>query len=302
MKCDFVWMDGEITPYEKATIHFFTPTLHYGPGVFEGIRCYQTPKGAGVFRLREHLNRFLESIHILGVRDFPYTLEDLRQGIHQTIKANGFGECYIRPLMYLEGPMGLNMDASRPRVAIAAWEWGPYLGAEAIQVGVRMMISSFTRLHPNINMTKSKISGNYVNSMLVKTLALRSGYDEAIILDSNGFVAECTGENLFMVRKGKLYTPPLALVLEGITRDSIMALAEDMGVPPIEKMITRDQLYIADELFICGTAAEVVPVREVDYRVIGSGSMGQITRQLQRDFYQNARGEGIYSDEWLDYI
>ena len=302
MKCDFVWMDGEITPYEKATIHFFTPTLHYGPGVFEGIRCYQTPKGSGVFRLQEHLIRFIDSIHILGVRDFPYTVEDLRRAVHQTIKANGFGECYIRPLMYLEGPMGLNMDRSKPRVAIAAWEWGPYLGEEAVEEGVRMMISSFTRLHPNINMTKSKITGNYVNSMLVKTLALRSGYDEAIILDSNGFVAECTGENLFMVRKGKLYTPPLASVLEGITRDSIMTLAEDMGIPPVEKMITRDQLYIADELFICGTAAEVVPVREVDYRVIGSGSMGPITQKLQRAFYQNARGEGVCSDVWLDYI
>jgi branched-chain amino acid aminotransferase len=295
-------MDGEIIPYEKATIYFFTPTLHYGPGVFEGIRCYQTSKGAGVFRLQEHLRRFLESIHILGVLDFPYTVEDLRQGVHQTIKANGLGECYIRPLMFLEGPMGLNLDASRPRVAIAAWEWGPYLGAEATQVGVRMMISSFTRLHPNVNMTKSKITGNYVNSMLVKTLALRSGYDEAVILDSNGFVAECTGENLFMVRKGQLYTPPLASVLEGITRDSIMVLAEDRGIPPIEKMITRDQLYIADELFLCGTAAEVVPVREIDYRKIGNGSMGPITRQLQKDYYDNARGAGIFSDEWLDYI
>jgi branched-chain amino acid aminotransferase len=302
MKCDFVWMDGEIIPYEKATIYFFTPTLHYGPGVFEGIRCYQTPKGAGVFRLQEHLQRFIDSIHILGVLDFPYTIEDLRQGVHQTIKANGLGECYIRPLMFLEGPMGLNLDASRPRVAIAAWEWGPYLGVEATQVGVRMMISSFTRLHPNINMTKSKITGNYVNSMLVKTLALRSGYDEAVILDSNGFVAECTGENLFMVRKGRLYTPPLASVLEGITRDSIMVLAEDRGISPIEKMITRDQLYIADELFICGTAAEVVPVREIDYRKIGNGSIGPITRQLQKDYYDNARGEGIFSDDWLDYI
>ncbi len=302
MKCDFVWMDGEITPYDKATIHFFTPTLHYGPGVFEGIRCYQTSKGSGVFRLQEHLGRFLDSIHILGVRDFPYTLEELRLAVHQTIKSNGFGECYIRPLMYLEGPMGLNMDASRPRIAIAAWEWGPYLGVEATEVGIRMMISSFTRLHPNINMTKSKITGNYVNSMLIKTLALRSGYDEAIILDSNGFVAECSGENLFMVSKGRLFTPPLASVLEGITRDSIMVLAEDLGIPPVEKMITRDQLYIADELFICGTAAEVVPVREVDYRVIGSGSMGPITRQLQQSFYQNVHGEGVYSDDWLDYI
>jgi branched-chain amino acid aminotransferase len=302
MKCDYVWMDGEMVPYEKATIHFFTPTLHYGPGVFEGIRCYHTPKGPAVFRLREHLERFLDSIHILGVLDFPYTVEELRQAVHQTIQANGLGECYIRPLMYLEGPMGLNLDASRPRVAIAAWEWGPYLGKEATENGVRMMIASFSRLHPNVNMTKSKISGNYVNSMMIKTLALRSGYEEAIILDPNGFVAECTGENLFMVRKGKLCTPPLATVLEGITRDSITVLAENMGYPAQEVMITRDQLYIADELFICGTAAEVVPVREVDYRKIGSGSMGPITRELQREYYQNVRGEGAFSGEWLDYL
>jgi branched-chain amino acid aminotransferase len=302
MKCDYVWMDGEMVPYEKATIPFFTPTLHYGPGVFEGIRCYHTPKGPAVFRLREHLERFLDSIHILGVLDFPYTVEELRQAVHQTIQANGLGECYIRPLMYLEGPMGLNLDASRPRVAIAAWEWGPYLGMEATENGVRMMIASFSRLHPNVNMTKSKISGNYVNSMMIKTLALRSGYEEAIILDPNGFVAECTGENLFMVRKGKLYTPPLATILEGITRDSITVLAENMGYPVQEVMITRDQLYIADELFICGTAAEVVPVREVDYRKIGSGSMGPLTRDLQRAYYQNVRGEGAFSGEWLDYL
>jgi branched-chain amino acid aminotransferase len=302
MKCDFIWMDGEMVPYDQATIPFFTPTLHYGPGVFEGIRCYETPKGSGIFRLREHLERFVDSIHILGVRDFPYTVEDLRQAVHQTIKANSLGECYIRPLMYLAGPMGLNMDVSQPKVSIAAWEWGPYLGEEALEKGVRMMISSFSRLHPNISMTKAKITGNYVNSMLVKTLALRSGYDEAIILDPNGFVAECTGENLFMVNKGTLYTPPLATVLEGITRDSIITLASDLGITVMEIMITRDQLYIADELFVCGTAAEVVPVREVDYRKIGHGSIGPITRELQKSFYKNARGQGAHSNEWLDYI
>ena len=192
MKSDFIWMDGDLVPYDQATVHIITPTLHYGVGVFEGIRCYQTPTGPAVFRLRDHLTRFLESIHILGVQDFPYTVDDLRQAVHQTIKANGFTECYIRPLMYLQGPMGLNMDQSRPRVGIAAWEWGPYLGREAAEKGAHMMVSSFTRLHPNINMTKSKVVGNYVNSMLVKTLAIRSGYDEAVILDPQGYVAECT--------------------------------------------------------------------------------------------------------------
>jgi branched-chain amino acid aminotransferase len=302
MRSDLIWMDGELVPFDQATVHFITPTLHYGPGVFEGIRCYRTPQGPGVFRLREHLERFLDSIHILGINEFPYTLEQLRQGVHQTIRANGFEECYIRPLMYLSGPMGLNMDRSRPRVGIAAWEWGPYLGEEARERGVRMMVSSFTRLHPNIHMTKAKISGNYVNSMMVKTLALRSGYEEAVIMDPQGFVSECTGENLFLVDRGTLYTPPLAIVLDGITRASIFTLAQDLGIPVVEKMITRDQLYIADEVFICGTAAEVVPVREVDTRTVGPGHIGPVTRALQEAFYKEARGKGVHAAEWIDLV
>ncbi len=302
MKSDFIWMDGELVPYEKATVHLLTPTLHYGPGVFEGIRCYQTPQGSAVFRLKEHLERFLESIHILGIIDFPYTVEQLRQAVHQVVAANGFSECYIRPLMYLQGPMGMDMDKSVPRVGIACWEWGPYLGQEAIERGVRMMVASFTRLHPNVNMTKAKISGNYVNSMLVKTLALRSGYDEAVILDPNGYVAECTGENIFLVRKGVLMTPPLANVLEGITRDSLLVLARDAGIPVEEKMLTRDELYIADEVFVSGTAAEVVPVREVDTRKVGDGCVGPVTNALQKAFSQASRGQGKRSLEWLDYV
>jgi branched-chain amino acid aminotransferase len=267
----------------------------------KGFRSYKTPDGPAVFRLREHLERFLDSIHILGITDFPYSVDELRTAVHQTIAANGFSECYIRPLMFLQGPMGLNMDASKPRAAIAVWEWGPYLGEEARERGVKMMVSSFTRLHPNVNLTKSKVCGNYVNSMLVKTLALRSGYEEAVILDPEGYVAECTGENIFMVWRGKLYTPPLALVLDGITRDSIMALAKDMEIPVEEKMITRDQLYIADEVFLSGTAAEVVPVREIDTRKIGKECIGPVSRRLQEAYYQNARGAGKHS-EWLDYV
>jgi branched-chain amino acid aminotransferase len=204
--------------------------------------------------------------------------------------------------MFLSGPMGLNMDKSRPRVGIAAWEWGPYLGEEGVTRGVRMMVSSFTRLHPNVNMTKAKISGNYVNSMMVKTLALRSGYEEAVIVDPQGFVAECTGENLFMVDRGTLVTPPLATVLDGITRASVITLAHDAGLPVVERMITRDQLYIADEVFICGTAAEVVPVREIDTRKVGAGTRGPVTRLLQEAYHQNARGLGSHSDEWLDVV
>lgn len=302
MKSDFVWMDGEMVPWDQATVHFLTPTLHYGPGVFEGIRCYETPSGPAVFRLKEHMQRFLESIHILGVLDFPFSHTQLCQAVKDTIIANQLKECYIRPLMFLSGPMGLNMDRSTASVGIAAWEWGPYLGQDALEKGANMMVSSFTRLHPNIAMTKAKISGNYVNSMLVKTLALRSGYDEAVILDPQGYVAECTGENLFLVRRGTLVTPALQNVLEGITRDSIILIARDLGYPVEERMITRDSLYIADEAFITGTAAEVVPIRSLDTRLIGSGKMGPVTRAIQAAFYENIRGQGKFSAEWLDPV
>jgi branched-chain amino acid aminotransferase len=302
MKSDFIWMDGELIPYDQAKVHVVTtPSLHYGMGVFEGIRCYETSKGPAVFRLREHLQRFLESIHILGIRDFPFTIEDLRQGVFQTLRANGFRECYIRPLMFLDGPLGMNMDLSRPRVAIACWEWGPYLGKDAMKTGIHMMVASFIRPHPNNNMTKSKVGGNYVNSMLVKTLALRSGYDEAVILDANGFVAECTGENIFMLRRGRLFTPPIATVLEGITRDSILVLAGDLGIAVEECAITRDQLYIADEVFITGTAAELVGARMIDFRQIGNGKVGPVTLALTQAFHQALQGESIHSVEWLDF-
>jgi branched-chain amino acid aminotransferase len=302
MKSDFIWMDGELVPYADANIHIITPTLHYGVGVFEGIRSYQTPKGPAIFRLRDHLERFLDSIHVLGVLEYPYSLQQIQQAVFDTMHVNGFSECYIRPLMYLDGPLGLNLDLSVPKLAIAAWEWGPYLGEEAQITGIHMMVSSLSRLHPNINMTKAKITGNYVNSMLVKSLALRSGYDEAVILDPAGYVAECTGENIFVVRDGVIYTPPRASILEGLTRDTVMTLAADLGIPVVEEMITRDQLYIADEVFITGTAAEIVAAREIDFRQIGDGKPGKVMRSLLERYLDTVHGRGKRSEQWLEYV
>jgi len=299
----YIWMDGELLPYEKATVHFMTPALHYGLGVFEGIRCYETSQGPAVFRLRDHLQRLLDSVKIFGILEFGYTLDDLQQAVNQTILANELTSCYIRPLVYAgSGSFDLNLDNTRPSIGIAVWDWGTYLGEEALEAGVKMLVSSFTRLHPNVSMTKAKISGNYVNSVLAKTMAERAGFNEAIMLDPEGLVAECTGENLFLVRDGLIYTPPRGTILEGVTRDSIITLAEDLGYTVLEEPISRDQLYVADEVFVCGTAAECVAVSEIDYRMIGQGRMGPVTRQLQQAFFETVRGDGARSAEWLDYV
>jgi len=303
MESKFIWMNGELVPFEKATIHFLTPALHYGLGAFEGIRCYSTPKGPAVFRLTEHLQRLVDSIHILGVIELPYTIEQMRTAVYETIRANGFLQCYIRPLIYMgDGPLGLNLDTSKPLLGIAVWEWGAYLGEEALEKGIRMMVSSFTRHHPNITMTKAKITGNYPNSVMAKTLALRAGFDEAIMLDPNGMLAECTGENLFLVRGGKLYTTSRATILEGITRDSIIAVARDMGYEVIEEAISRDQIYIADEAFLTGTAAECVAVCEVDFRKIGEGKTGPITRKIQNIYHDAIRGKLPKYESWCEYV
>ncbi|MCJ7700693.1 MAG: branched-chain amino acid transaminase, partial [Anaerolineales bacterium] len=239
---------------------------------------------------------------IIGILDFPYTLEELTQATHQTIRANQFTGCYIRPAVYMEGPLNLNLDSYQTRVGIAAWEWGAYLCEEALEKGVRMMVSSFTRLHPNIHMTKSKAGGNYVNSILASTLAHRYGVDDAIMLDPEGYVAEGSGMNIFIVRDGVIYTPPRATILEGITRDSVLVLAKDLGYPVVEESIVRDQLYIADEVFVCGTAAEVTAVSEIDTRPIGGGQMGPVTRAVQQAFFKTVQGEGQRSDEWLEIV
>ncbi|OGU69597.1 MAG: branched-chain-amino-acid transaminase, partial [Ignavibacteria bacterium RIFCSPLOWO2_02_FULL_55_14] len=285
MHSRYIWMDGELLPYERATLHFLTPALHYGVGAFEGIRCYSTKEGPAVFRLYDHIERLVQSARVLGFRSLPYSVDDLVDAVRLTVRTNGFTECYIRPLIYLAGGgWNLNIDGGRAAVGIAAWEWTNYLGSEALERGVRANISSFTRHHPNVAMTKAKITGNYANSFLAKTESVRLGFDEAILLEPQGYVAECTGENLFIVKRGRIVTPDLAPVLEGITRDSIVSLAHDRGIEVVEAPVSRDQLYTADEVFVCGTAAECIGLREIDHRVIGTGTMGPITKMLQEEY------------------
>ncbi|MGH2521062.1 MAG: branched-chain amino acid transaminase [Anaerolineales bacterium] len=303
MESKFIWMNGELVEFEKATLHFLTPALHYGVGVFEGIRCYATERGPAVFRLREHAERLISSAKVMGFRELPYTAAEVADAIKLTVSANGFDEGYIRPLIYLtDGGWNLNVDGGRASVGIAVWEWKNYLGPEALENGIRANIASFTRHHPNVMMTKAKITGNYANSFLAKTESVRLGFDEAIMLDPQGYVAECTGENLFLVRNGKIYTPLLAPQLEGITRDSLITLASDLGYDVTECPISRDQLYIADEVFVCGTAAECIALREIDFRVIGAGKMGPVTRAIQQAYHAAIHGQHSLSAEWCDYV
>jgi branched-chain amino acid aminotransferase len=303
MESKYIWMNGELVEFEKATVHFLTPALHYGVGVFEGIRCYATERGPAVFRLKEHAERLVNSAKVLGFRTLPYTAAEMAEAIRLTVSANGFDECYIRPLIYLaDGGWNLTVDTGKASVGIAVWEWKNYLGQEALENGIRANIASFTRHHPNVTMTKAKVTGNYANSVLAKTESVRLGFEEAIMLDPQGYVAECTGENLFLVRGGKIYTPATAPVLEGITRDALVTLARDLGYEVVEQPIARDQLYIADEVFVCGTAAECIALREIDFRVIGVGKMGPVTRAVQQAFHAAIRGKHPRSAEWLDYV
>jgi branched-chain amino acid aminotransferase len=299
----YVWMDGELVDNEKATVPFLNTALHYGLGVFDGIRSYATRRGAAVFRLQEHMDRLVNSAKVLGFRELPYTSAELVTAAKDTVRANGFQSCYVRPLIYHTSPNpNLNLDSGYAKVGIAVWEWGAYLGDEAREKGVRANVSSYTRHHVNISMTKAKITGNYTNSVLAKTESVRLGFEEAIMLDPQGYVAECTGENLFLVRNGVIYTPHTATVLEGITRDALITLAREMGYSVAEQMVSRDQLYIADEVFVCGTAAEVVALTEIDFRQIGSGYMGPVSRRLQDAFHAVVCGEHPRSDGWLDYV
>ena len=303
MESKFIWMDGELVDFEKATVHILNPAMHYGAAVFEGIRAYNTPKGPAVFRLREHAERLLDSAKVFGVRKFAFSAEDIVKAVKETVQANGFTDCYIRPLLFLKGgAWNLNVDAGQPALAIAVWQWSNYLGEEALAKGIRANISSYTRHHPNVSMTKAKIAGNYVNSFLAKTESERLGFQEAIMLDPQGYVAECTGENLFMVRRGKLVTPATAPVLEGITRHTIHTIAKDLGYDVLEQPISRDQLYIAEEVFVCGTAAECIGLSEIDFRTIGDGKTGPVTRAIQNVYHDLIRGKVAKYEEWCDYV
>jgi len=303
MESKYIWMNGELVEFEKATVHILNPAMHYGAAVFEGIRAYNTAKGPAVFRLREHAERLLDSAHVFGIRDFAYSVDDIVKAVKDTVRVNEFTDCYIRPLLYLKGgAWNLNVDAGQPALAIAVWQWSNYLGDEALAKGIRANISSYTRHHPNVSMTKAKIAGNYVNSFLAKTESERLGFQEAIMLDPQGFVGECTGENLFVVRHGKVITPVTAPVLEGITRHTIFTIAKDLGHEVLERPISRDQLYTADEVFVCGTAAECIGLSEIDFRKIGDGKTGPVTREIQNVYHDLIRGKVAKYEEWCEYV
>ena len=294
-----IWMDGNLVNWDEASVHILTHTLHYGLAAFEGLRCYKGRNGSTIFRLTEHVDRLFESAHITLLK-IPYSKKDVTEAILETVRANRLESCYIRPLLYVGyGEMGLYPGNNPVRLAIAAWPWGTYLGEEALTHGIRAKISSFARHHVNVSMTRAKVSGYYVNSILAKCEAKNAGYEEAILLDPDGYVAEGTGENVFIVRNGVLKTTPLTNILEGITRNSVLELARERKIPIIEERFTRDALYVAEEVFLTGPAAEVTPVREVDDRTIGSGKRGPMTDTLQKAFFDVVQGQDPTHAQWL---
>ncbi len=298
-----VWMDGELVPWGEAKIHVLTHSLHYGGGVFEGIRAYETKRGPAVFRLTDHILRLFRSAKIFMI-DIPFSPEQLVEASKETVRASGLPSCYVRPIVYMGyGEMGLNPLIAPINVSIIVWPWGPYLGAEGLAKGIRMKISSWRRHDPNIMPPAAKGTGGYVNSQLAKMEAIKAGYDEAIMLNPQGLVAEATGENIFAVIDGEILTPPLAAgALTGITRDSVMKIAADLGIPVREQEMQRTDLYLADEVFLTGTAAEVTPVREIDDRVVGAGQPGAITKKVQEMFYAVVKGEVDKFGDWLEYV
>jgi branched-chain amino acid aminotransferase len=297
-----IWMDGSFVDWADAKVHVLTHSLHYGLAAFEGLRCYKGKSGSAIFKLSEHVDRLFESAHI-SMMTMPYEKKQVTEAIVETVRINKLDACYIRPLVYIGyGAMGVYPGDNPIKLAIAAWKWGSYLGDDALANGMRACVSSFTRHHVNVSMTRGKISGYYVNSILAKREAKSNGYDEAILLDPDGYVSEGTGENIFIVRKGRLKTTPLTSILEGITRNAVIELAREQGIVVVEERFTRDEMYIADEVFVTGTAAELTPVREIDSRRIGTGKPGPIAAALQKRFFAIVRGEDRSHDSWLTRV
>lgn len=294
----FIWFDGKLKPWRDATTHVLTHTLHYGMGVFEGVRAYKTDRGTAIFRLQEHTDRLFRSAHINGMK-MPYDKAMILEAQREVVRANKLEECYLRPIaFYGSEAMGINTAKCSVHVAIAAWPWGAYLGPEALEKGIRVKTSSYTRHHVNVTMCRAKSVGTYMNSILANQEAHQDGYDEALLLDVDGFVAEGSGENIFIVRNGKLYEPELTSALEGITRDAIITLAQEAGIEVIAKRITRDEVYVGDEAFFTGTAAEVTPIRELDNRLIGPGRRGPVTERLQKMFFDCVAGRAEKHKDW----
>ena len=297
-----IWYDGELVPWRNATTHVLTHTLHYGMGVFEGVRAYNTPQGTAIFRLEAHTDRLFDSAHIMGMK-IPFSKDEINEATRAAVRENNLESAYIRPMVfYGSEAMGLRANGLKTQVIVAAWNWGAYMGDEALQVGIKVRTSSFTRHHVNISMTRAKANGNYINSMLALQEAISGGADEAMLLDPEGYVAEGSGENIFLVKNGVIYTPEVTSCLNGITRNTILTLAAEHGIEVVEKRITRDEVYIADEAFFTGTAAEVTPIREVDGRQIGAGRRGPITEKLQTAYFDLVTGKTDAHAEWRTLV
>jgi branched-chain amino acid aminotransferase len=304
-KTEKIWLDGKMVPWAEANVHVLTHTLHYGLGVFEGIRAYEGEqgKGTGIFRLKEHVSRLFDSAHILLMK-IPFTPDQIMEACREILRVNKLKHGYIRPIVFMgDGEMGLHSVNNPVRVAIAAWPWGTYLGEEGLKKGIRAKISSFSRHHVNVMLSKAKTCANYVNSIMAKREAQKAGYDEAILLDTDGYVAEATGENIFLVKNGVVKTTPTgASILDGITRDAVQALLKDLKIAVLEQKFTRDELYLADEVFLTGTAAEITPVREVDDRMIGAGKPGPVTQKVQEIFFSIVHSRIDKYQAWVDFI
>lgn len=302
-KSKYIWMDGEFVAWDDAKIHILSHVIHYGSGVFEGSRCYKTKKGSACFRLEDHTERLFNSAKIYRM-DIPFTQEQINRTVIELIKKNEFDECYIRPIVYRGySELGVNPFTCPVKVAIAVWKWGKYLGAEALEKGVDVMVSSWNRMSPNTFPAMAKCCANYMNSQLIKMEALEYGFAEGIALDTNGFVSEGSGENIFVIKNGKIYTPPIhATILPGITRDSVIKIAKDLGIPLVEQMILREFLYLADEAFFTGSAAEISPIRSIDKITIGKGVRGEITKKLQETFFEIVEGDREDKYNWLTYV